>query len=165
MTNQMFHEKNPPIGRHKIFWIPPKGRPKLAVELPHLREDIFSDSDDDGEHSSSSLKANPSRPQKEGSILMRQQALLQTNCSPPSRSIINATILMEPSRRMVGGVPLRCDLASSKLHAQFLMKNQSPHRPHGACPWSFQRGVIKKQRVIGAPLHSSPIHSTRRYNN
>ena len=163
--NQMFHEKNPPIGRHKIFWIPPKGRPKLAVELPHLREDIFSDSDDDGEHSSSSLKANPSRPQKEGSILMRQQALLQTNCSPPSRSIINATILMEPSRRMVGGVPLRCDLASSKLHAQFLMKNQSPHRPHGACPWSFQRGVIKKQRVIGAPLHSSPIHSTRRYNN
>jgi len=159
--NQMFHEKNPPIGRHKIFWIPPKGRPKLAVELPHLREDNFSDGDDDGEHSSSSSKANASRPQKEGSILMLQQAS-QANCSSPSRSIIDATILMEPSRRMVGGVPLRCDLASSKLHAQFLIKNQSPHRPHGACPWSFQRGVIKKQRVIGAPLHSSPIHSTRR---
>ena len=165
--DQIFHDKNPPIGRHNRFWIVPRGYPKLANELPKLsaddeqiQEDEEEDEDDDDDDDDEYYEDEPVEMNSGMDLALGFMARLELNAL--NAIPLNASMpvmqtpatFMTPSRTLVGGVPLRCDMASSKLHASYLTLNKSPHRPSKAAPWKFEHGVIKKQRHIKAPLHS-----------
>ena len=166
----VFNDSNPPIGRHRNYWIAPQGSPKLAQELPKLKENSVDEAvtdengngnDNDGEYTyhmdenceifdrpEQTISSIPAPPMSMAfGFMARLELSTQTAASLPPTALMNSKVL-------VGGVPRRCDMASSKLHKNYLLRNNSPHRPKNVSPWKFNRSVIKRQRQIRAPLHS-----------
>ena len=189
--DQLFHSKNPPIGRKKRFWIVPK-----SIKKPF----VYSDDDDaKDEKNSEPIEYNSGtnaetmaavvRPLAEsnggsspgsssnfggpcgglgggmglgsGSLLNRFEIVAFKDVAVEESDCSNNGFIDRERREPIGGVPLRCDMVSSRMH-QFFINQERKKLPKPQASWlDSRRGVMKRQRNITTPKHSAPQHSAR----